>query len=249
MKRLVLVLTVIAFLFAAGTASAGPQFPDKGWHKGPYLTVNGGMMQSTNDKHAVTNRKFDGTFDPAVGITFGWDIADWIGPMLQMNFGFVKGQVGDSNGGNNGGVPYPAYPTITFDPGTFPIQNAWEYVINIGLYCRATLPYFTKASWQGKNVKFIPYLKLGGVGHGLFVNASNNNNKIGAYGGGIGMGAGVELFIWKGLYAGIDVTENIIFQQSLSKTITAAGVPQKVKILKGGTEFQFNLLGMLGWHF
>lgn len=248
MKKILGVLTAVAVLAVASQAIAGPQFPEKGWHKGPYITANVGMMQATNDKHAVTQRKFDSSIDPSFGLTFGWDIADWIGPMLQINYAFATGQVGDPNNAA-AAVTYPAV-GLTFPAGTFPVQNATQHVINLGLYARATLPYFTKASWQGKNVKFIPYMKLGGMGHGMYVNAASTNNKIGAYGGGIGLGAGAELFIWKGFMFALDVTEHIIFQQSVSKNITDVnGVSQPVKILKGGTEFQFNVQGLIGWHF
>ena len=242
MKKFIAVLTLVAFALifeiAPGTAQAkSPSFPDKGWHKGFYVLATGGMMQMTNDKSMITDRKFNGTFDPAFGLTLGWDIADWIGPMLQLTYATTSSQVGTANAVTKGGTTYPA--------GTFPVQNARQHALDIGLFCRATLPYFTRADWQPNMVKFIPYAKLGGVGHAMFVNASNNNNKQGAYGGGIGMGGGVEFFIWKGFVVGLDLTENIIFQGSYSRDINGTST----KILDGGTKFQFQLLGMIGWHF
>lgn len=222
-------------------------FPEKGWHKGFYLTGNVGMMQVTNDKHSITNRKFDGTFDMAFGLSFGWDITDWIGPMVQLNYATATGQAGDPNNDNaavtyNNGTNYPA--------GTFPTENAREHAVDVGVYVKATHPYFTRASWQPKMVKILPYLKLGGIGNAVFINAPTNANKAGAFGGGIGVGGGVELYIWKGLYVGLDVTEGIIFQKGFSKTLTdSAGNSANTKITEGGTKFQFNLMGMFGWHF
>lgn len=204
-----------------------PQFPDKGWHKGAYLAIHGGMMQATNDTNLVTNRSFDGKIIPSVGLTFGWDIADWIGPMLQLSYGFAKSQVGDGNVDS-------------------PIEDGREHAINFSLFVRATHPYFTRAAWQPKGIKFIPYLKLGGTGHATYVHASGDANKTGAFGGGVGVGAGCEFFIWKGIFFAIDYTENIIFQQSVYKTIR--GVPN-TEILAGGTKFQANVLGLFGWHF
>ena len=75
--------------------------PRQGWHKGPYLTANFGMTQVTNDPHVITGRKFDGNILPSFGLTFGWDINDWIGPMLQANYATTRAQVGDPNNGNN----------------------------------------------------------------------------------------------------------------------------------------------------
>ncbi|HPW44745.1 MAG TPA: hypothetical protein PKU96_00015 [bacterium] len=227
MKQFLAIALATAILAIGSQASAGgSDFPEEGWHKGVYLLATGGMMQMTNDKSLQTNRKFNGTFDPAFGLTFGWDIADWIGPMLQITYATTTAEVGD------GGATYPT-------------ETARQHAINMGLFARATLPYFTQASWQHNTVKILPYAKLGGVGHAMFVNAPNGNNKQGAYGVGVGMGLGCEFFIWKGLVFAIDATENIILQGSHSRDI--AGV--STKILDGGTKFQFQLLGMLGWHF
>lgn len=217
-------------------------FPTKGWHKGPYLAANIGMMQATNDTHAVTGLKFDGSFDMNFGLTFGWDIADWIGPMLQVNFATATGTAGDPN--NNAaavtyanGVNYPA--------GTFPTQDARQYAVDISIFAKATLPYFTRAEWQWKNLKIIPYAKLGGTGYGMIVNASNNNNKIGAYGGGPAVGAGVEFFVWKGLFFALDFTENLIIQGSYKRTINNVNT----EVVAGGFKPQFVLNGLIGWHF
>lgn len=245
MRKLLGLLVIVAFLAAASTAAAGTNWPDKGWHRGPYLTANVGMTQATNDKHTITDRNFDGSLLPSFGLTFGWDVADWIGPLLQMNYATIGGQAGDPN--NN---IVRTYQGFDFPANTFPVQQAREHVINFGLYCRATLPYFTKAAWQGKNLKIIPYIKIGGLGHGLYVNAPTVNNKIVAFGGGLGFGGGAELFIWKGFMFALDITENVIFQQSLHKNINDVdGIPRRLTILRGGTELQFNLQGLFGYHF
>jgi len=246
MKRIVIGLLLVVFTLATTQAWAGgPKWPDKGWHKGPYLTANVGMMQVTNDKHAVTGRRFNGAIDPAFGITFGWDIADWIGPMLQINFGTTRANAGDPN--NNVARRYGAF---NFPANTFPVQGAREYALDFALYAKATLPYFIRAPWQGKNFKFIPSLKFGGIGHGLFVNANNNNNKIGAYGGGIAVGAVFEFFLWKGFMFAIDATEKFVWQQAEYATINdVGGTPRRLKILEDGMKPQFSLMGMFGWHF
>lgn len=247
MKKVLGVVIALVLLAISLEANAGAKWPDKGWHKGFYLTGNVGMMQVTNDRHAVTRKKFDGPFNPSFGLTLGWDVADWIGPQIQINFATAKAKVGDPANAT-AVVVYPD--GFSAAAGTFPVQDAREYALNFGLYARATLPYFTRASWQGEKLKFIPYLKLGGVGHALFVNASNNNNKIAAYGGGIGIGAGAEVFIWKGIIFCLDATEHIIFQGSYMKTINdSTDTPRRVKFLEGGTKPQFNLTGMFGYHF
>ena len=209
-------------------------FPEKGWHKGPYLAANIGMMQETKDTHVVTGNKFNGPFDMNFGLTFGWDIADWIGPMLQINFATAKADVG------NGGAAIGAYPA-----GTFPTESARQYAMDFSIFAKATLPYFTRAEWQWKNLKILPYAKLGGTGYGMIVNAPTDANKIGAYGGGPAVGLGVEFFIWKGLFCALDFTENLIFRGSYSRTI--AGV--NTQVIQSGFNPQFVLNGLIGWHF
>lgn len=160
---LVLIVTVIV----SSLAIAGPKFPDKGWHKGPYLLLMGGMTQLTNDKNIQTNRKFDGTWTPAVGLTFGWDIADWIGPMLMLKYAFATDTVGDGTVSN-------------------PIQNGREHAISISLLGRVT--FLTRWKNISKNFKMLPYVKLGFTAHALYVNAAADANKAGSWGFGPGVG-------------------------------------------------------------
>jgi len=244
MKKFLVVLAVSALFLVSATSFAwGPDFSQPGWHKGPYLAANVGMMQVTNDKHIITNKTFDGPIDPAFGLTFGWDIADWIGPILQINYATATSGVGVAGAVTHDGV--------TYDAGTFPVQSGVrEHALDFTLAARATLPYFINANWQPESVKIIPYAKLGGTGHALFVNASVDANKAGAVGGGPAIGLGCEFFIWKGLFIALDATENLIIQQSFTATLTdSSGTPRKTKITEGGFRPQFELVGMFGWHF
>jgi hypothetical protein len=227
MRKIVLcTITAVAVCLLASGRALATEFPEKGWHKGSYLAASAGMMQVTNDRHSQTNRKFDGDINPTFGLTWGWDIADWIGPMLQILYSTATSQVGDGT-------------------ATYPIENAREHVLDFSIFARATLPYFTRASWQPDMIKIIPYLKLGGTGHALFVNAPTDANKVGAFGGGPAVGAGVELFIWKGLFVALDATENFIIQKSYYQTING----QRTKVTAGGLKPQFVLLGLIGVHF
>ncbi len=251
MKKKLLGLTMLLGICLISTAAfADPSFPDKGWHKGGYVAASVGMIQVTNDRHVVTDRAFDGSINPSFGLTFGWDIADWIGPMIQMSYSTATSQVGDPNGGNNGGADYPSNPGIIFPAGTFPVENARQHVLDFGVYVRATLPYFTRASWQPNMVKIIPYLKLGGTFQGIFVNAPTDANKGGVLGGGPAVGAGCEFYIWKGLFVAIDATEHMIIQKSFYRDIDdITGTPQSIEITKGGFKPHFTLKGLFGWHF
>lgn len=258
MKRIIISMCIAALVAVSfiGTADAkgvkASDFPEKGWHKGPYITANIGMMQLTNDSHSVTGRKFDGTFDLAYGLSFGWDIADWIGPMLQIGFATVSDTVGDANNAAAAVI----YNGFSFPTGTFPVESARQYALDISLFAKATLPYFTKASWQPKMVKIIPFAKLGGTGHAVFNKATTAANMAGAFGGGPAVGLGCEFFIWKGFFFGLDFTEHLIFQAAMKKTISnvtnvadGTTADREFTITKGGFAPQFTLFGMFGWHF
>lgn len=227
-------------------------FPEKGWHKGPYVAAMVGMMQFSKNRHIVTDIPFDGKVGPAFGLAFGWDIADWIGPLLQMSYSTSTGTAGDANNGNNNGAAYAAgeYPQYTFPAATFPSENARQHVLDFSLFAKATLPYFTRAEWQPKMVKIIPFAKLGGTGHALFVNAPTNANKIGAFGGGPAIGVGCEFFIWKGFFMALDFTEHLVIQAAYSRSITTANAGvQSLKLTKSGFNPHFTFNGMFGWHF
>lgn len=227
MKKLIVVAALLIATFAASTVFAERiEFPDKGWHKGFWITAMGGMTQISHDTNVQTNRKFNGTIIPAFGLSLGYDIADWIGPMLQMQYGTTTDQVGDGT-------------------ANYPFENAREHAITMRLAARATLPYFTKASWQPDKIKIIPYAKLGGAAHGLYVNAPSNGNKVGAWGGGVSLGAGLECLIIDRIWVGLDITEDLMFLQDYYRTI--AGV--RTKIVDGGFAPMFTLMGMVGYHF
>jgi len=145
--KFAMAVTLLFFLIgtaAPANASDKPEFPEKGWHKGMYLTGNFGMMRVTNDRHSVTDIAFGGAWAPSFGITIGWDFMDWLGTMLQFQYATATGTAGDPNNANAA----VTYGTETYGAGTFPREDAREHAIDVGLYMRATLPYFTHADWQ-----------------------------------------------------------------------------------------------------
>jgi len=226
------IFAILLFVFAGGSVFA--EAPETGWRKGFYIQGGAGFLQASNDEHVVTGRKFNGAIDPAFDLTLGWDIADWIGPQVQMTYGTTTGEVG------NGGAAIGAYPA-----GTFPTENARQHIVNFSILAKATLPYFTRASWQKTNFKIVPYAKLGGTGYGMFVNSPTDANKSGAFGGGPAAGVGCDFFVWKGLFVSLDFTEQLIIQKAYYRTI--AGI--NTKVTNGGFKPHAQFLGLVGWHF
>lgn len=209
-------------------------FPQKGWHKGPYLAGNVGVARMCNDRNLVTGVEMGGCLDMILGLTLGWDIADWIGPMLQINYTTTTAYVG--NGGDATG-PYPA--------DTFPTENARLHALDLSLFARATLPYFTRARWQWNNLKINPYTKLGATGYILYVNSPTPANRLGAVGLGPALGVGVEFYIWEGGFFAFDFTESLIFQKPFLRTIAGTAT----QITEGGLKPQTKFMILFGWHF
>ena len=227
MKKSIAIAAVLAVMLVSSVSFAERiEFPDKGWHKGFWVTADGGMMQANHDTNLGTNRAFNGSIIPAVGLSLGYDIADWIGPQLDMQYGFATDQVGDGT-------------------ANYPLENAREHSLTIRLAARTTVPYFTKASWQPNKWKIIPYAKLGASAHGLYVNAPTNGNKVGVWGFGPVVGVGLETLIIDRIWLGFEFNEDLLWLQSQSKTV--GGV--NTKIMEGGFKPLYNVMGMVGYHF
>lgn len=256
MKKGILILLVLALsvVFVSSSAFAEKiDFPDKGWHKGPYVGANVGLVQVSNDTHIITGRQFGTWPNFGFGLTFGWDITDWIGPMLQINGSTKTAEVGDF-ANTQAATAYASTPGYTFPQNTFPVERARQWQMDFGLFAKATLPYFTRASWQPDFVKIIPYAKLGGAASGVYVNATTAADKSGAFGGGPAIGVGSEFFIWKGIFVALDFTEYLIYQVSISRSINATPTGQATqsvsfKLTEGGFKPHFSLMGIFGWHF
>ena len=204
-----------------------------GWDKGFYALVNVGTMQLNNDQHVVTNTKFSNDFELSYGLTLGADINMWIRPIFTINYVTATSNVGTANGAAG-----------AFGAGTFPSESARQHALDISIGNRFTLPKIVK-SQEGKNVRFLPYLKVAGTAHALFVNAPTDNNKVGAFGGGPSIGLGTSIFLWKGFVINIDVTEHLIIQKAYKTDIAGTNT----KVTQGGFKPRFTALLGLGWHF
>lgn len=80
MSRRIAILTTVVLLALAPTASARPQ---KGFHTGPYLALEIGIMQEDFDRDQVTGIDVGRDFEPSFGFLFGWNIWDFFSGELQ----------------------------------------------------------------------------------------------------------------------------------------------------------------------
>lgn len=185
-------------------------------HTGSYIYVMGGLMNPAHDTNIRTNLKFGSNFAPGFGLTYGHNITDWIAPEIQFAYSTSRGNT----------------------PG----GRAREHMLNIRL--NAKYSFLTSQAMNQSGWKILPYAKAGGVVHALFVNAPVDDDKVGAYGGGFGLGAGLEVN-YGVLYLGLDISNDLLFLQATHKTI--AGV--RTKIINGGFDYQLSVMGAVGVHF
>jgi hypothetical protein len=182
-------------------------------------------MQATDDKNFQTNRGFNGSIVPAIGFTSGYDFIDSIGMMFQGTYGgFKTSQVG--NGTAN-----------------FPFETARQHIVNLALTVRYT--FLTGWEKQPTVIKILPYVKAGAAGRLLWVNAASDGNDFMTYGAGVAVGGGLELLLFDNVMFGIDLTENLMFMQDDYATVGGA----RTKVYDGGFRPNFQLLGMVGYHF
>ncbi|MBI4212228.1 MAG: hypothetical protein HY540_06275 [Deltaproteobacteria bacterium] len=56
---------------------------EKGFHEGPYLLFEGGVLQSDFDTDQVSGAQIGRDFEPSFGLIFGWNITDTIATELK----------------------------------------------------------------------------------------------------------------------------------------------------------------------
>lgn len=185
-------------------------------HTGSYVYAMGGFMNLDNDTNVQSGLPFGSSVSPAFGLTYGHNITDWIAPEIQLNYSTTTDLTASGQGR--------------------------EHALTIRI--NAKYSFLTNWPSNKEGWKFLPYVKAGGLVHGLFVNAPADVDKAGSFGGGVGLGGGLEVN-WKALYLGLDLSNDLLFLQGVNKTI--AGVP--TQIIQGGFDYQISLMGAVGVHF
>lgn len=71
---------IFAIFLALGivfTASPAQARAGRGFHTGPYILLQGGVMQASFDGNVATGTKNGRDFEPSFGLSFGWNIWDF----------------------------------------------------------------------------------------------------------------------------------------------------------------------------
>lgn len=75
-------IVIAVLLFAACPLSLDAR-PKKGFHSGPYLTFEAGVIQADFDRDEATGLKNGDDFEPSFGFLFGWNVYDWLSAEIQ----------------------------------------------------------------------------------------------------------------------------------------------------------------------
>jgi opacity protein-like surface antigen len=215
MKKVMMGLIIMLISFVSLDAKANSNEN----HVGFYLYGMAGFMNLNNDTNQRVDPplEFGNSVEFAFGFTMGYNVTDAIAPELQFS-----------------------YSTTTDDT---PSGEAREHALSI----RANLKYsfLTNAGFNAtRSLKIYPYIKGGGVAHGLYINASNDLDKVGSWGYGFTAGGGVE-FNYKKLYFGLDISNDFLYLQEETEEIAG----QEIDIIEGGFDYQISMMFGVGVHF
>lgn len=184
MYRLAVILVII--IIASSAAEAKPR---KGFHTGPYLALEAGVMQEDFDRDQVTGLDIGRNFEPTFGFLFGWNIWDYFSGELQGRYAT------NINAGRREHIAAAdAYARYTF------ILDALTNFTTLRI-----LPFI-------KGGGAVRISALPGT-----INSSNNT--VTRIGTGPSIGAGISFLWKKYFYFGIDAQESLLFFSDIDQTV------------------------------
>lgn len=218
MKNKFIVLAILmSFFILSPKAHAGGADDN---HVGFFFYGSLGFLNLANDTNLRTTppTEFGSDVELSYGFGFGYNFTDEIAIEIQTVYATATDVV--PNG-----------------------ETAREHAVSIraeGKYSFLTNSNFNTS----RKLKLYPYLKAGGVAHGLYINASNTVDKVGSWGYGFTFGGGVELN-YGILFAALDLNNDFLYLQE--ETSEIGGID--VVITDGGFDYQISGMLALGVHF
>lgn len=217
MKHFLFVFFFVATVSAATSSWARPL---KGFNVGPYLALEGGIIQADFDTDLQTGAKIGHDFEPAAGLMFGWNLWDYFSAELEGRYSTAK-----TSGGREhlaaAGV-YGRYFFILDELTDFKSLRIMPTVKGGFSFHFASLPG----------------------------NPDSSDPAVTTFGWGPSLGAGLSFIIAKYLFFGFDVKEDLTFFNDTSQNLTINGQPApNTLIYKGGFHPQFSAMAFIGVHY
>jgi opacity protein-like surface antigen len=213
-------VSIVLALVICAAASAAHARPQKGFHTGPYLALEGGISYADFDVNQRTNERVGTVVEPNVGFIFGWNVYDWLAAEMSGRY---------STSEKRGHREHIANANLTTK--AFLITNALTNfkTLRILPYAKAGLAMIFADLPEDETV-------------------SATNTRF-TYGFGPTVGAGVMFLFKKYVYLGINAQSDLLFLQDTRSSITSGGTTTSTLIYKGSFQPQFYTSFVAGVHF
>ncbi len=217
MKYFIATLSFAFIVSATGTAWARPL---KGFNEGPYLYLEGALTQVSYDKDEQTGTKAGHDFEPAIGLTFGWNIWDYFSAELEGLYST------NSSGGRR------------------------EHLVSANAYGKYFLILDDLTDFKSLRIMPTFKGGLSFRIASLPGNPNSTDTAVTKFGWGPSFGAGMSFLVAKYLWFGFEVQEDLVFFSDTNQTITVGGTTTPgALIYKGGFYPQFSALVFVGVHY
>lgn len=189
MRRIGTILAALAILAVAASAEARPR---TGFHTGPYLALEIGIMQEDFDRDQVTGADVGRAFEPAFGFLFGWNIWDSFSGELQGRY--ATNRNADRRVHIASANAYGRYTFIADALTDFPTLRILPFV----------------KGGTAVRVSAMPKTPAAGTG------------TVARVGAGPSVGGGVSFSWKKYFYFGVDLQEDLLFFDDIHETVNGA---------------------------
>lgn len=216
-KHLVSIICLFAAMIISTHSWARPL---KGFNTGPYLYLEGGIVQSDFDKDQQTGIKVGSDFEPAVGLTFGWNIWDWFSAELEGRYSTAR------------------------------TQDKREHLVAANVYGKYFFILDALTDFKSLRIMPTAKAGFSFHVASLPGNPNSTDTAVTTFGWGPSFGVGLSFLMAKYLFFGFDVKEDLLFLDDVHQnlTINGAATPHAI-IYKGGFHPQFTAMGFIGVHY
>ena len=214
--RKIISLFIVLFLLSA-TANAKPL---EGFHAGPYLTVEIGLVQSSADDDQQANSKVGANFERSFGVLFGWNLNDYFATE-------IKGRYSTNQN-----------------------QGRRQHLVNANLGGRYSFIFDKLTDFKSLRILPYVSSGIALRIASLPGNIQSSNSAITALAVGPYVGTGVTFMWKKYLYFGANLSGDLLFQESVRQDLDLASPALSNQLIyNGGFQPAFSTGFILGVHY
>ncbi len=194
--------------------------PLKGFNTGPYLVLEGGVIQATFDRDENTGDEIGHAYDPAVGLIFGWNVWDSFSAEIEGRYSTAK------------------------------LNDTREHLVSANVYGRYSFILDALTDFDTLRILPTLKGGLSFRVASLPGDPSSSDKAITTFGWGPSFGGGLSFIVKKYIFFGFNVQEDLVFFKDVYQTLNVGGVDvPNVLIYKGGFYPQFSAMAFVGVHY